>query len=388
MATTAVRCVAAGASAQALRQTGGYGGGVGPGRTSKVQMASSVMGTKLEVRGSGSLKSAVSHRHSFLVKASATEAPAAQVELSAEQEELLQRRKAIMEAEQQSSGFVVTEVETTEPQNWYSAKVMGVSDVAAGVRCITLMTEVSRELVPLENAYVKPGNIAQIRLDGKELTAVPSSPPFSMKINMPVLYKLRGDIPAGMIKLPQFSLSVKAPVEIHVEEASNPELYTVSEGQELEVGPYLQTAGLDLRPILTLSRFPTIVFFARGRGLAVARAIVEAIDGDVGSMSLSFREEVRLFCSASKPSELAYQEKFADWESRSVKVRATVDDAAGEEWQGAVGSFRSLWDEDDLEYDPNTTAAIVCVEEESRKELTELLEEAGIPKEQILSWKF
>lgn len=69
-------------------------------------------------------------------------------------------------------------------------------------------------------------------------------------------------------------------------------------------------------------------------------------------------------------------------------MRATVDDAAGEEWQGAVGSFRSLWDEDDLEYDPNTTAAIVCVEEESRKELTELLEEAGIPKEQILSWKF
>ena len=78
-------------------------------------------------------------------------------------------------------------------------------------------------------------------------------------------------------------------------------------GQELEVGPYVQESGLDLRPILTLARFPTVVFFARGRGTAVTRAIIEAIDGDTGSMNLSFRDEVRLFCSASKPSELAYQ---------------------------------------------------------------------------------
>jgi hypothetical protein len=81
----------------------------------------------------------------------------------------------------------------------------------------------------------------------------------------------------------------------------------VSTGQELEVGPFVQESGLDLRPIMTLARFPTVVFFARGRGLAVARAIVEAKDGDNGSMNLSFRDEVRLFCSASKPSELAYQ---------------------------------------------------------------------------------
>jgi len=315
-------------------------------------------------------------------------AEAAEVELSSEQQELLQKRKAIMQAEEQSSGFVVSEVETTGHQDWHAAKVVAVRDVAAGVRCVTIETEVSRELVTLENAYMRPGNVAQIRLNGQELKAVPSSPPFSSKINEPVLYKLRGDIPAGTMKLPQYSLSVKAPVELHVDEATNAELYAVTEGQELEVGPFLQEPGLDMRPILTLARFPTIVFFARGRGMAVARAIVEAIDGDNGSMNLSFRDEVRLFCSASKPSELAYQDKFADWESRNVKVRATVDDKAGEEWQGDVGSFTSLWDEDDLEYDPFTTAAVVCVEQESRQELMELLEEAGIPSEQIVSWQY
>lgn len=83
----------------------------------------------------------------------------------------------------------------------------------------------------LTNAYTKPGDVAQLRLNSKELTAIPSSPPFSMKINVPVLYKLRGDIPAGTMKLPQYSLSAKAPVELHVEEATNPELYAVTEGQ-------------------------------------------------------------------------------------------------------------------------------------------------------------
>lgn len=71
-----------------------------------------------------------------------------------------------------------------------------------------------------------------------------------------------------------------------------------------------------------------------------------------------------------------------------MKVRTTVDDATGEEWQGNVGSLTALWDEDDLEYDPNTTGVVVCVEKEARQELMELLEEAGIPKEQVVSWEY
>ena len=94
------------------------------------------------------------------------------------------------------------------------------------------------------------------------------------------------------------------------------------------------------------------------------------------------------YCQIFNSIYLRSQDKFAEWESKNVKVRTTVDDAAGEEWQGNVGSFTSLWDEDDLEYDPFTTVAIVCVEKATRPELMELLEEAGIPKEQIVSWEY
>lgn len=85
------------------------------------------------------------------------------------------------------------------------------------------------QLVALGSAYMKPGNVAQVRLNGEELKVVPSSPPFSMKSNDPVLYKLRGDIPASIMKLPQFSLSMKAPMELHVDKATNPKLYSVTE---------------------------------------------------------------------------------------------------------------------------------------------------------------
>lgn len=78
--------------------------------------------------------------------ASVAEAASAEVELSAEQVELLEKRKAIMQAEEQSSGFVVSEVGTTGHQDWHAAKVVAVRDVAAGVRCVTLETEVSREV--------------------------------------------------------------------------------------------------------------------------------------------------------------------------------------------------------------------------------------------------
>ena len=78
--------------------------------------------------------------------ASVAEAASAEAQLSAEQAELLEKRKAIQQADAQASGFVVSEVETTGHVDWHAAKVVGVRDVAVGVRCVTLETEVSREV--------------------------------------------------------------------------------------------------------------------------------------------------------------------------------------------------------------------------------------------------
>lgn len=148
MATT-LRCAAS--SAHLALQQSSVGCGAPRTSAKTVQLCSSsgsVTGTKLQVTAHGAWRGQQGRgsSSSLSVTASVVEAASAEVELSAEQAELLEKRKAIMQAEEQASGFVITEVETTGHQDWHAAKVLGVRDVAAGVRCVTLETEVSREV--------------------------------------------------------------------------------------------------------------------------------------------------------------------------------------------------------------------------------------------------
>lgn len=94
--------------------------------------------------------------------------------------------------------------------------------------------------VKLEHAYMKAGQLAQVRIGEELLTGVAcASPPFSEEVNAPVLYKIRGDIPAGTTKLPQYSLAAKAPIDLHVTEADSASLYN------LKAGTNLATHGID-----------------------------------------------------------------------------------------------------------------------------------------------
>lgn len=186
-------------------------------------------------------------------------------------------------------------------------------------------------------------------------------------------------------------------------------------GDAVQVGPFSQT-GLDLRPVLFIHRYSTMLIFAQGEGIAVARTLIETREENVGSLSLGLRQQTRLFYSAARPSLIAFkvclvvedcflaaycfhskwpsklkawmlQEKFPEWEARKVDVRTIVESDSGENWDGYVGSLSTLWDEDDIEYDPETTAAIVCVENAQRDSVRVLLQEAGIPAEQTVFWE-
>lgn len=78
--------------------------------------------------------------------ASSVEAAEAETERETTDVELLEQRRQIIEEDVRSRGFAVTEVETTGFQDWHPSKVVGILDVAPGVRCITVETEVSREV--------------------------------------------------------------------------------------------------------------------------------------------------------------------------------------------------------------------------------------------------
>lgn len=297
------------------------------------------------------------------------------------------RKKSSQDSKEAScTPFKITEVDAAVPKDFYDAPVLKVADVAPGVRCITVETEISREFVPLDKAYTKPGQAVCVRLpSGSVDTVAVSSAPFSGETNFGVLYKLRGDIPAGATKAPQYALSVRCPLDLHVVEKDHPQLYNVRTGDSIGVGQFERT-GMDLRPVMFLSRFPTLLIFASGpgAGIAAARALIEA--EDVGSLYTNLRSDVRLYYSAPTPQELAYQECFPAWAGLNVKARPVVarPDAG---WQGLTGDFALAFDEDDLEYDPETTAAVVCGDASSNAAALRVLDAAGIPRRSVVVWE-
>lgn len=283
--------------------------------------------------------------------------------------------------------FSITPLDNGGRKQWHPATVLTIQELGPGVRCITVEAEISREMVSLEDAYTAPGQLARVRVNGgKEMMVVSASAPFPLKANEPVLLKVRGDIPAGMTKQPQFFLSVRHPLELLVYQSETPKFFGLQEGDQLELGPFDYSA-LDLCPIYFLTRFPTILFFASGKGIGVAKAVIEAKDTDVNSMMLGMRKHIRLFYWSPDPSKVLFKDHFGKWENEKLKVRAAVGEVSGQEWDSHVGSFMSLWDEDDIEYDPSATGVIVSVDQSSRAEVMELLADSGIPEQQIIIWE-
>lgn len=60
----------------------------------------------------------------------------------------------------------------------------------------------------------------------------------------------------------------------------------------------MQGAGLDLRPMQSIYQYPTLIIFAEGKGIATARALIQASD-DSGGLNLRFRQDIRLYYRVS-----------------------------------------------------------------------------------------
>lgn len=66
-----------------------------------------------------------------------------------------------------------------------------------------------------------------------------TSPLFSKDLNRTSLYMCRGDLPAGETKRVSDALTVRAHVAVYVQESQGKEVYNMTEGDLLEVGPFV-----------------------------------------------------------------------------------------------------------------------------------------------------
>ena len=253
--------------------------------------------------------------------------------------------------------------------DWNAAKLVAVDELLPGsVRLVTLEAEVSRERVPLRNAYLSPGQRARVRVLGGGECAVPvASPPPRPQLNHDALVMARGDIKANETKTTRELESALARVQLWVTEADAPDLWAARPGETLlELGPFKGT-GVELKEIAGAFAFPTLVLFVSGEGVAPARALLGAAPG-AGGLVLNLRRDVVVYYRAPNARSLAFADEL---EGRWAQRAAEAGGFAGVAGQSSAPrirvvtatrgeSFAEMFDDDDeLEYDPAQTAAII-----------------------------
>ena len=72
-----------------------------------------------------------------------------------------------------------------------------------------------------------------------------SCPPFPLSMNKEALYKVRGDLYAGAMKLHEDTLSITAELELLVDEKDGEEVWNLTEGDSVEVGPFRVSSNVE-----------------------------------------------------------------------------------------------------------------------------------------------
>ncbi|KAF5842721.1 hypothetical protein DUNSADRAFT_5488 [Dunaliella salina] len=265
--------------------------------------------------------------------------------------------------------------------DWNSATFLRSEDVAPGLRNVVVLAEVSRERVPLRNAYKSPGQKATVRLiDGQEYQLAVSSPPPSQFLNKKPLFIARGDLFAYEVKSasgPKEPTSVQAEVHMLVGEREAPDIFKLQEeNTPVEVGPFLGN-GLDFKGsgILAIFRFPTLVMFVSGKGIATARALLEATDESYG-LNLASRKQVKVYYKTPNEASACYRDLYPKWSALAAEPHGCDLDVV----QTRQSFGRAFDDDDTLAYSPEYTAAIILTggDPEEEAEAREVCKEAEI----------
>ncbi|WIA14950.1 hypothetical protein OEZ85_001661 [Tetradesmus obliquus] len=256
--------------------------------------------------------------------------------------------------------------------DWIAGRFISSTQQAPYMRLLTFEVEVSRERVPLRNAYKAAGQRMAVRVNGgeKRLLTV-ASPPHPEELNKEALFLCKGDIFAGETKQAREPTSTMAEVQVLVNAKEAPEVYNMGADDLITVGPF-ECEGLDMRSsgIQALFRFPTVVIFASGHGIATAAALLESPLGAPTHLSPTLRSDVRVYYNAPNRTSLCLTDRFEKWEEQlTVEVVATTN------------GFMDAWDGDDtLVYDPEATAAIILTggDEEAEAAALEVCKEAEV----------
>lgn len=139
-------------------------------------------------------------------------------------------------------------------------------------------------------------------------------------------------------------------------------------GDVVQVSPPMGK-GFDLSGLS--DRVPLL--FATGSGISALRSVIESRDwSGTGA---------RLYYGARSLARMPYQEQFAAWEARGVRVIPVLSRESGE-WSGARGHIQDVYAQDPVE--GAKAALVLCGVKGMCTAATELLVAQGMPKAMAL----
>ncbi len=120
----------------------------------------------------------------------------------------------------------------------------------------------------------------------------------------------------------------------------------------------------------------TPLFFVTGTGISAIRSVIESRDWKGTG--------ARLYYGTFTPSDMAYQDRFGEWEQRGVEIHALISNPEGLDWQGETGFVQDAYAKSPVE-DASKAALVLCGAKIMCEQATALLVEAGMPPEHALT---
>merc|ERR1712106_566400 len=123
------------------------------------------------------------------------------------------------------------------------------------------------------------------------------------------------------------------------------------------------------------------ILFAAGSGIAPSRSAIESKQLNIGGSS---GRTARLYYGVRNPDDMAYFQRFLDWENLGVQVVPVVSQPEGTSWNGRTGYVQTALEEDGVPV-PRNSGALMCGMKGMAESVKELLLASGMFEGRILT---
>lgn len=253
---------------------------------------------------------------------------------------------------------------------WETATV--VSTAKACESCVSLTLDVGEEKA---KEYEIPGQYVQVKVAGDD----EAKPVFLAIASPPITPEEDG------FSKSQFEFLIK-------KTDNNAWITDAIEGNKFDVSQVLGN-GFKIKENIEGFKydFPTqnVIFFAAGSGIAPIRAAIESKQlglskGNLDKDGLGGGRTARLYYGVRNPDEMAYWQRFLDWENLGVQVVPVVSQPEGTKWNGRAGYIQTALEEDGVPV-PRNSAALMCGMKGMTESVKEILLTSGVFEGRILT---